>query len=91
MFGLSRVKTNKVDFTNVIHPCHFEQSEKSKVGNGLACNDFRFLSAFGMTVSEICEIVSLIGLGLGIIHHIPLPNLPPKGGRNKMNGNYAHL
>ncbi len=37
------------DFTNTIHSCHFERSEKSKVGNRFACDDFRFLTAFGMT------------------------------------------
>ena len=34
---------------SAIHPCHFERSEKSKVGNMFACNDFRFLTVFGMT------------------------------------------
>ena len=37
------------DFTNTIYYCHFERSEKSKVGNRLASYDFRFLTAFGMT------------------------------------------
>ena len=46
------------DFTNAIYPCHFERSEKSKVGNRFVCNDFRFLTAFGMTTLGICEIVS---------------------------------
>ena len=57
------------DFTNAIHPCHFEQSEKSKVGNRFAGNDFGFLTAFGMTTSEICEIV-LVCLNVAIERHL---------------------
>ncbi len=41
-----------------IYACHFERSEKPKVGNRFAGNDFRFLTAFGMTTLGIYEIVS---------------------------------
>jgi len=37
------------DFTDAIHPCHFEQSEKSKVGNRFAGNDFWIPACAGMT------------------------------------------
>ena len=61
-FALSRIVVID-DFIIVIHPCHFERSEKSKIGNRFVCIDFRILTAFGMIAAGGCETVLVGRLG----------------------------
>ena len=71
------------DSTNAFHLCHFERSEKSKVGNGFAGSDFRFFTSLRCVqndrISRRCVQNDRVSRFLHLFCHLPTPVSPQRG------------